>query len=176
MLRAYLMVLVGVFGSIACSWGESKESNTAELTYVKVEVRGRLVVAGEMGKLPALDAVATSTSPVWPYNILEESALRTGVSIVTGKRTVPVYFGDDSSLRDLAMKLNGRMVILAGELEELSYMPATTNDGLRLMPMVWQPQLGWTFPQPGQLPYPPPSKMTFIQGREIKLAPSVKQK
>lgn len=97
--------------------GEAKQAETPQATYAKVEVRGILRVTEAFQRNPELD----STGGIVLADALPASL--TGATITIDKmRPIDVYL-DEKELHGRAKKLDGRLVILRGELRMVGIFP-----------------------------------------------------
>jgi hypothetical protein len=126
--RGFVMQAFVYLASIAVlpAFADARETERPrkEPTSVKVEVRAKLRVTGKLRKVPALDTPARPGSPA-SYE-LDEASLVTGATLETEQLgVIEVYFGGDARLQESAVKLNGKTVLLTGELDRVTYFSRT---------------------------------------------------
>jgi hypothetical protein len=172
MLRT-LLLLGGVF--FACP-----EVSLAQLaapqtrpTYVKVEVGGTLSVTGIPRKIPELEALRTG-----PLNASYTNAtlITTGVAVATEQLgMVEIYLGEDPNLHKLARDLNGKPVVISGDLRQMVFYP-TQPGGTGSPAPAWDMNRQWQVPMgqpwgwgPGGPAWTPVTK-TFILVTSIRAA------
>jgi hypothetical protein len=125
-----------------------------EPSYVKAEVRGTLSVTGAPGKIDQLEAIRSAPQNL-NYNQMA-TLVSTGVTVATIQLgSLELYLGDDKHLIEKAKQLNGKNVVVSGDLRQMWYcyyncypqqVPFGTEPG-------WGP--GWQ-PPGGPNPYPQP--------------------
>jgi hypothetical protein len=106
---------------------EEKQAKKQANTYVKVQIRGVLKVTGEFRKKPELGKLFAGKPGLYNgYGELanHQSDVSTGVTVATEQMgTIEVYLGEDKKLYTLAEKLNGKTVVLSGDLRLLEFWP-----------------------------------------------------
>jgi hypothetical protein len=141
---------------------EPKGAAKSEATSVKVEVRAKLRVTGQLGKIASLETPAKPGSP-GSYSV-DEDALATGASVETEQLgVVEVYVADDTRLQKLAKSLDGKTVLISGDLERFTYYSSKTLAPVEVA--IWNASNKTTVMMPSWV------TKTFIRVKKIEAAP-----
>ena len=120
MARVFVFLAVSFFFSPAFSWAqEDKKASKPEATYIKLEVRGVLRITDKKPDVKMAAAGANQLGIVYGgANVPIDSRIH----IAAGQTSLVVELGEDKKFHELAEKLNGKTVVLSGELRHFTYM------------------------------------------------------
>jgi hypothetical protein len=103
-MRCFIVTLGVLLSAALPSWaGDKKEPAKAPATYFKVETRGTLHVADKV-------------EVIYPTLARELEKQPVKASITSAGMTMYLAFGDNKELAALAKKLEGKTVLVSGEL------------------------------------------------------------
>lgn len=105
---------------LACSSVSLAQDQPAAkgLTSFRVEVRGVLRVTGKLRQMKELEAPNSRARSI----DIDQVSIHTGAAIITEQMDpMDVYFGGDEHLQNTARTLNGKSVVLSGDLAQVTY-------------------------------------------------------
>ena len=136
-----IVCAIVVLAAPAACWAQVGQKATKQpASYAKVEIAGILRVQGKPKRNDGLECLFSSQRGV---KFATVSSVATGVTIWNGRLgEASVYLSDDKHLLKVAERLNGKNVVLCGELAQVflwdDFMAqAPMLSGQRLPPQMW---------------------------------------
>jgi hypothetical protein len=120
MPRVFFFLAVSFLVSPAFCWAqEGKKASKPETTYVKLEVRGVLRISDKNRDVKMATPGADQVGIVYGGATVP---IDSRIHIAAGQTSLVVDLGEDKKFHEVAEKLNGKMVVLSGELRHFTYI------------------------------------------------------